>query len=68
MLLQEIYCPHDARFQTPILRYPMHTHRHKAFSCRARPNVSHESYVHFSCYSLHLYPDVFPQLLTLTFH
>ena len=68
MLLCEIYRPHDAHFQTPILCYLMHTHRHKAFSYWARPKVSRESYVRFSNYSLHLHPDVFPQLLTLTFH
>ena len=64
MLLWRIYCPHDGRFQTPILCYSMHTHRHKAFSYWARPKVNRESYVRFSSYSLHLCPDVFPQLLT----
>ena len=46
----------------------MHTHRHKAFTCRASPKVSRESYVYFSGYSLHLPPDVLPQFLTLNFH
>ena len=68
MLLREIYHPHDARFQMPILCYPMHTHHYKAFSYRAGSKVSRESYVRFSSYSLYLLTDVFPQLLTLTFH
>ena len=68
MVLQEIYRPQDARFQTPIPWYPMHTHRHKAFTYRARPKVSRESYVHFSGYSLHLPLYVLPQCLTLNFH
>ena len=35
---------------------------HKASNYQARLKVSRESYVRFSRYSLHLHPDVFPQL------
>ena len=50
--------PKMRHFRTPILCYTMHTHRHKAFACWARPEVSRESYIHFRGYCLHLPPDV----------
>ena len=68
MVFGETYRPQDARLQTPILCYPMHTHRHEAFTYRARPKVSRESYVRFLGYFLHLPLDFFLQFLALTFH